>query len=345
MTQPAQPKTVTTELVASDLLEQMISERVNDDTVASRSLEDFQASLTQHQNRVQASIKLTYPEDWVVYETKDGKKLCYLQDDGCERVEPIWQIEFDKLDIAKDVLDETIELSDKDVHRAFTVQMSGRCRVTGARRDELGFRSTGDGFFEKQWLDARHEPATRARLAANVRKSAMVNAKGRIVRGLTGLASVPIDVLTQHGLDTKRCRGIRFESGTQGGSGDMPSTPQIKACAAAAALKGKVEGYTRKDMDSIADQITSHCAITKRDISKLIEELNSTEKPMAKAEFWKRLKYTAPAKPDAAPPAGESKAPPPSDGTIDEDGNCVACFKAVSKGEKHGDGCPNGPQS
>lgn len=345
MTQPAQPqRTVSTEELG--LLDEIVERRTQDRTIAQRSLDEFQETLAQHRSRIEASIKLTYPEDWVVYETPDGKKLCYLQDDGCERVEPIWEIEFAKLDLMQDVLEEDLEIDDgKDRHKAYTVQMSGRCRVTGSRGDELGFRSTGDGFFAKQWLAAKHEPATRARLAANVRKSAMVNAKGRLVRRFTGLGGVPMDVLASHGLDTNRCRGIKFESGTQGGSGDGPNVPQLRALAGAAAMAGKVEGFSKNDFNKLVDTLQSECRISKRDASALIDELKALKEPMQKATFWKRVGYQAPEKKSEAPPAtggdvapaaGSQEAGP---SVLDEKGVCRECERDVAQ-YGHSKACP-----
>lgn len=349
MTQPATaPRTLTTE--ETSLLDELIDRKLIgvEKTIAQRSLDEFQATLAQHRDRVEASIKLTYPEDWVAYPTQDGKMLCYLQDDGCERVEPIWEIQFDKLDLMHDVLEEDLEIDEKDRHKAYTVQMSGRCGVTGSRADELGFRSTGDGFFAKQWIAARHEPAARARLAANARKAAMVNAKGRLVRRFTGLAGVPIDELAKAGLDIKRCRGIKFESGTQGGSGDQASEPQIKRLAMIACVQSKVEGQTRKDADRMVKLLTDHCQIGKRAASALMDELEKLEIPMPKATFLQKVNYQAPAAPekkseappatggDVAPAAGSQEAGP---SVLDEKGVCRECERDVAQ-YGHSKACP-----
>ena len=358
MTQPA-TRTTTLErsagsVDARELLDELlaIGARREDDTLAGLVLDKTQDVIAKHRELVEASIKLTYPEDWVVYPSRDGHKLCYLQDVGCQRIRALWGISFDRTDLMRDMIEERIE-DDDDVHFQYIARVGGTCSVTGESSDELGSRLTSDGLFKKAWVDARNEPSERARLRANVRKAALANGQGRLVRKFTGTNLMPIEVLAKYGMDTARCRGIKFESGTQGGSGDGASEPQLKRLAGVACMEGKVAGFTKANFSTVM-QLLSGAQLGKKKASDLIDRLSKSESPVEPAKFWAGVGIPDPVTPKAVagPPAQKSEPaaepPPQKDEAPQWDPKtqpCPACGRApfVLEKDGHAHACPYTP--
>ena len=352
MTQPA-TRTTTLErsagsVDARELLDELlaIGARRDEDTIAGLVLDKTTDVIAKHRELLEASIKVTYPEDWVVYPSRDGHKLCYLQDVGCQRIRALWGISFDRTDLMRDMIEERIE-DDDDVHFQYIARVGGACSVTGETSDELGSRLTSDGLFKIAWHDARNEPSERARLKANVRKAALANGQGRLVRKFTGTNLMPIEVLAKYGLDIARCRGIRFESGTKGGAGGGASDPQLGKIAGLACMEAKVEGFGKGDRQKTLDTLKADCTISSKDASALIDSMMKA--PIAKAEFWKRVGYKAPEKPAAEPQKAEgpkAEAPPPTESEWDAKAQpCPACGRAlfVLARDGHAKDCPYTP--
>ena len=192
--------------------------------VASRDVEAAAAVAHQLQD---ASIKMTFPEDWVVFRSKDGAELGYLQDVGCARVRPLWAISFESTDLGRDCVETKIP-GNEDEDVSFEIVVSGECALTGESQSEVGYRSSA-GFFGPAWRGSKDKPVERAKVRADIRKSALSNGRGRLIRLFTGLAQVPVERLVRAGLDRQRLRGAEFQSGTKGGSGAGAgaSQPQI----------------------------------------------------------------------------------------------------------------------
>jgi len=261
-------------------------------TIAVLAARDVQQAFDTARTLQESSIKLTYPEDWVIYKTKDGVELAYLQDVGCQRVRPLWAITFDKVDLSKDFMLETLE----DGTVFVEVAVSGRCALTGEENMEIGTRGSS-GFFERAWSDSVDKPVMRAQAKANIRKAAIANGQGRLVRRFTGLGSVPKTRLVACGLDAARMRGTDFQSGTQGGSGNLASTPQIRMIAGESLRGGKVAGLDKLGLSF--EQLEAKLAgaqISKANASKIIEKLKGTEKGGATLEAFETdigIKLTA----------------------------------------------------
>ena len=357
MTQPV-TRTTTLErtsraVEARELLDELLDAgaRREDDTIAGLVLDKTQDVIAKHRELVEASIKLTFPEDWVVYPTRDGHKLCYLQDVGCQRIRALWGISFDRTDLMRDMIEERIE-DDEDVHFQYIARVGGECSVTGEASDELGSRLTSDGLFKIAWHDAKNEPAERARLKANVRKAALANGQGRLVRKFTGMNLMPIEILAKYGMDTARCRGIKFESGTKGGTGGGASEPQLRRIAGLACMEGHVEGCAKSDYGKTLESLKSSCTLSSKDASRLMDDLQNQKAPMSKADFWKRAGYKAPEK--AAVEPAKTEAPKADEPPAERDAarewdpetqNCPACSRTpeLVKSNGHAKGCPYTP--
>lgn len=154
----------------------------------------------------QASIKATYPSDWLIHTSSDGdgqiiKQVGYLQDSGGERAGKVWGIE---------VGNPAIEREDfPDGTYTYHMIAEAWSKVTGERLDYAeGSRWSGDGFFQRG--GEKIDPT-------DVRKSAYANLHGRAVRALSGLNGVPLDMLRQAGLDVTKVVHINYGRGTKGG--------------------------------------------------------------------------------------------------------------------------------
>lgn len=239
------------------------------------------------------SLKKTYPEDWVKFTTQDGAEVCYLQDVGCDRVAGLWQIDFSRAHPASDVIGRDLD----DGHYVAEVIVQAHSQLTGQTMEELGFRST-EGFFERAWEKAREQESAvqMERIKANVKKAAIANAHGRIVRGIAGLDQVPLERLKAAlGPDKmKRIRGAEFQSGTKGGSGGYASEPQLKLIAGEA-LK-KVSGLSQAlKFDEIVEKVRSAHLTGGRGgkASQVIERLKAAEpNSVTVAQFEQALGVT-----------------------------------------------------
>jgi hypothetical protein len=159
-----------------------------------------------------ACIALTYPEDWVIH----GGKFGYLQDKGAQRVAPAWGIELPR---TQELVWEEQEVKG---HFAYMVAGTGRCQRTEREEMDIGGRSTADDLYAKQWAKALEldDVAAQVRIRLDVRKAALANLHGRLIRKLTGLNSVPVEKLKEYGVDTSRCTGVTYQSGTKQGTPD-----------------------------------------------------------------------------------------------------------------------------
>jgi hypothetical protein len=153
-----------------------------------------------------ASIRATYPSDWIIHSTvsRDGvilKQVGYLQDSGAERAGKVWGIE---------VGNPAIEREDfPDLTFSYHMIAEAWSKVTGERLDYAeGSRWSGDKFFERQVKDDgdRVDPT-------DVRKAAYANLHGRAVRALSGLNGVPLETLRQAGVDISKVVHVNYQPG------------------------------------------------------------------------------------------------------------------------------------
>jgi len=184
------------------------------------------------------AIRMTHPEDWVLFKTKDERITGYLEDAGCERVRPIFGISI--FDVQTP---EKIVSSDG---KSFAIIIRGRGR-SGLTLDELdaveGIRESTEDFCKD---------LTGIKQELRVRQAARASLDGRIVRELTGLGSVPIEELAQAWTGTRKktehCRrgrgfGTQDErhGGTRAGAPDV-EPPKCGVCGTVAAIRKGQDG-------------------------------------------------------------------------------------------------------
>jgi hypothetical protein len=155
-----------------------------------------------------ASIRSTYPTDWVIHAAfdKDGNKMRevgYLMDCGAERAGKVWGIEVEQPIVERE------DFRDDDPPTfAYNMIAEARSKVTGERNTYEGSRWSGDKFFTSRLRDGeRQDPV-------EIRKAAYANLHGRAVRALGGLKDVPIDMLKQAGIDTTKVLNISYGAGS-----------------------------------------------------------------------------------------------------------------------------------
>jgi hypothetical protein len=127
------------------------------------------------------AIRMTHPEDWVLFKAPDDRITGYLQDAGCDRVRDITGIEV--FGISEP---EKITSSDGKSFM-YLIRGNGRSRLTMQVVEQMeGGRMSTDDF-------ARDK--TGAALELAVRKAARANLDGNITRELAGLKTVPLEEL------------------------------------------------------------------------------------------------------------------------------------------------------
>lgn len=154
------------------------------------------------------AIQATQPQDW----TKMGDSY-YLQDAGCQRAGAPWGIEFDKVNLATDLIRE----EETDGHITYVCSVMARCHQLGITRGEIGSRSTSGDFYRKAWENPDAKPSEKKAILDNVRKAALANARGRCVRALTGLNSVSREELEKH-IAIGKVGEVKFRKGSRGGT-------------------------------------------------------------------------------------------------------------------------------
>jgi hypothetical protein len=145
------------------------------------AIEILEARIAVLETARKRAIRITSPEDWLLFRRDDGRITGYLQDAGCERIRDITGIEvFD--------VGEPVRVAAHDARSfMYLIRGSGRSKLTGqvVEAMEGGRESTDDFCRDKKG----------AQLELAVRKAARANLDGGITRELAGLKSVPLEEL------------------------------------------------------------------------------------------------------------------------------------------------------
>lgn len=173
-----------------------------------RGLDIIKARAAILETARRAAIRMTSPEDWLLFKDKEGRTVGYLQDAGCDRVRDVYGIEV--FDISKP---EKIQIGTAEF--MYVITGSGRCHLTGQVVESIeGGRSSTDDYIVRQ-----NPPLIGSQMELAVRKSARANLDGGITRALAGLQSVPLEEITEaYRGDTKKTRA-RFREGRGFSSG------------------------------------------------------------------------------------------------------------------------------
>lgn len=169
-----------------------------------------------------ASLKLTNPEDWVLNQNRDGRVTGYLQDAGCERIQPLWGID------VFNVGEPQRMASTDDDSFCYWMTGDGRSRFTGGSVEgAMGVRYSNDDFI----VNSKKKGI---QLEFLLRKCARANLDGNIIRTISGLHLVPIEEIQEAWAGTKKItehcawgKGFSAQerSARQGQSGPAPACP------------------------------------------------------------------------------------------------------------------------
>jgi hypothetical protein len=149
-----------------------------------------------------AGVRMTEPEDWLLFKDKQGRTVGYLQDCGCERVRPIFGIS--TFDVGRP---EKLPLADGGF--IYTITGSGRCALTQEIIENvMGGRASTDDYITRQ-----DPPLKGAQLELAVMKAARSNLEGNITRALAGLKTVPLEEIEEIFSPDKKKTRARFREG------------------------------------------------------------------------------------------------------------------------------------
>ncbi len=195
-------------------------------------------------NKIKAiSIKVTGPQDWSI---QGGKP--YLEIMGCMKIAQLWGVNF-KDRAFKPEGGERIT-DDKGVYILFTCH--GRAEFKGRTVEDVGTCSTRDDFFgtKKDGQGARVCKPLEDVDLENIKKKAVTNMQGRLLKKILGL-SYNLDDLKTAGINLEKVNKTDFASG--GAGGGKISEPQgnrlhailLKGAASDAERKGRLEALKK----------------------------------------------------------------------------------------------------
>lgn len=128
-------------------------------------------------------IRMTHPEDWVLFKSPDGRITGYLQDAGCERARDILGIEIFNVSTPQKIV------SDDGQSFLYLQQADGRSSITKQVVEAMeGGRSSTEDFCKDD---------VGAALELKVRKACRANVDGNICRELMALKNVPLEELIE----------------------------------------------------------------------------------------------------------------------------------------------------
>jgi hypothetical protein len=171
---------------------------------------------------IKSSIAITHPDDWVMFrDTNTGRITCYLQDSGCKRIVGLWGIEIRNL--------RPFERIEEDGQFAYTITGDGYCALTNTWiREVEGVRRSNEDFVKNV-----NDPLLKN---IRVRQAARANMDGNCIRRLTGLQTVPVQMLDEVWKGTtkssSRCskgRGFGTQDQRRGVQENVQDRPDIPA--------------------------------------------------------------------------------------------------------------------
>jgi hypothetical protein len=176
-------------------------------------------------------IRMTVPEDWVLFKSPDGRVTGYLQDCGCERARDVLSVEVFNVR-------EPQKIMAADGQSFVYVQRAdGRSRLTLQVVENMeGGRSSTEEFCKG---------ATGAVLELLVRKAARANLDGNVARELMGLKNVPLADLvaawegtTKSADNCRRGRGFGTQDERLGGTNAAEPDVEPPTCPHCAPVNG-----------------------------------------------------------------------------------------------------------
>jgi hypothetical protein len=230
-----------------------------------------------------ASISLTSPQDWLLFKSPEGAVTAYLQDSGCKRIWQIWGIEISPREGWDKITD------DETGDFACKCYGTGVSKVTGLFVENIERVRYSHENYCKDLPKLQQE--------VRVKQAAIANRDGNIIRALTGLKSVALEMLEEvwkgTGKNSDKCaRGKGFGSkheragvGTQASSAPDIDSPICSGCNIRMQFipAGERDGqrweayYKCKEFkwDSVKRINNGHDRITLADWEKKLAELKS----------------------------------------------------------------------
>ena len=232
------------------------------------------------------AISRTLPTDWLDM----GSGIAYLDDSGASRVAVAWGIDFGNLEFDKETI---------DGHILYTVTGSATNHRNQSVEFDVGNRSTADDLYRSKWEAAmQHEdPVGRIQVMRDVKKAAVTNLHGRLIRKMTGLNKVPkAEVEAILGTEIGR---IERKKGSRGGK-SQGATPAGRATDDNAMTKGQfgmLMGLYENNLIEAPDPSEfkaslSNSGITKRRAGTLIDNITKLEEPLSWDAWLSVLKKT-----------------------------------------------------
>jgi len=177
------------------------------------------------------SIRLTVPQDWLLFRTPEGAVTAYCQDSGCKRFWQIWGIEITPvLDAPGAGEDGFIKIVDEEKPEEYGYQCfaDGYCQVTKQRVHNIaGVRYSTEDFCKDVAIPMIKDQ--------RVRQASIANRDGNIIRALTGMKSIAIELIEDvwkaenKGKTTEKCslgRGYGSRKERAGGQAKDDPTPK-----------------------------------------------------------------------------------------------------------------------
>lgn len=186
------------------------------------AIETMQLRAQVWEKAVTAAILATHPTDYVLFRDREGRVIAYLQDSGCERARNILGIEIFNVGTPQKIP------GTAPGEFSYVISGWGRCHLTLQVVEAMeGGRGSLEDFCKGK---------SGAALELDVRKAARANLDGNIVRELSGLRNLPIEVLEQTWAGTtkrvdqcRKGRGFGTFAEREGVATTTPGTPKIEA--------------------------------------------------------------------------------------------------------------------
>jgi len=168
-------------------------------------------------NRVKIiALKMTKPSDWV-----DQGASLYLMDRGAENVAIAFGVDISDLKLAQ-------EWAEDSKGRYYTYVATGKAysKKLGRYVEDIGVCSQRDKFFGFQGGKLKEIEDVDM---PNIRRKAVTNLYGRLIKRVIGLMGVTMDDLKASGMDTTKIQKVEYKAGAQKTSDLTPEGKDLKA--------------------------------------------------------------------------------------------------------------------
>ena len=233
------------------------------------------------------ALKMTKPSDWV-----DQGASLYLMDRGAENVAIAFGVDISDLKLVMEWAEDA-----KGRYYSFVASGKAYSKKLGRYVEDIGVCSQRDKFFGM--FNGKLKEIEEVDMT-NIRRKAVTNLYGRLIKRVIGLMGVTVDDLKAAGLDTTKIQKVEYKAGGQKSS-DL--TDQGKA--SKAELDMMLLRMANNDPKAVADLVQKFSRWQERDGEKKEHFVTSTDKlsekwlagvfKKVKAEYDKTMSGGAPA--------------------------------------------------